>query len=85
MRVLVFHPWIASLGNDPVWFKLTQPYPEMCDPNGVNTQVGVNSHAGIPNKLKNLDRWFLEVFESQNPLTSVESTWPLLAVLGCDV
>ena len=37
LKVLVLHPGITPLGNDPEWFKITRFYPEMCL-NGVNTQ-----------------------------------------------
>ena len=37
LRVLVLHPGITPLGNDPEWFKITRFYPEMCL-NGVNAQ-----------------------------------------------
>ena len=36
-ELIVLHPGIAPLGNDPEWFKITRLYPEMCL-NGVNTQ-----------------------------------------------
>ena len=38
LRVLVLHPGITPLGNDPEWFKITRFYPETCL-NGVSTQV----------------------------------------------
>ena len=37
LRVLVLHPGITPLGNDPEWFNITRLYPDM-RLNGVNTQ-----------------------------------------------
>ena len=43
VSVLVLHPGMTSLGNDPPWCKIARFYPEMCL-NGVNAQWVYSLH-----------------------------------------